>query len=969
MRPHPRSRCWMVSLIGAALILVLVSFPQFPKTDFVTRLSAGPAIGRFGRFRRSPVGLRQAYQLPNQGLLFDPVLVYSTFLGGDGRAYLSNDTVGPIPFFDQGVTAITVDSSGNLLVGGATTAANFPVTPGVVQPGNPQNNAVGFLSKINPAGRLVFSTYLNGMATVASIALDAAGNIYVAGISLPSDVPQAPLPIPPGTNPFDPTPRSISIVKLNSTATAILNATYLGGSGVDDVSGLTLDGSANVYLAGYTTSNDFPTLNPVQASLGAAGHNVFVTKLNSTLSSLVYSTYLGQDAWAVGAGSQSPTGTANHGIAVDSMGNAYVPGLSGGCAFLAKLNAAGSSLLYDSTNLWCGSGPGTHAPPGVFVSAVAVDGSTNAYVAGGASNDPGGPNVLAPCPPTPTLPGNQLEITGSGLISEVNASGSTTFSTCLGLFAGLSPVPNMGVNDLVLDASGNLYVVGNITSDYGIPLVNPIQTATNTFVAAINPKTPALLFSSGLGGPLSIPSKGLSLLTPTGVGVDANGNVYAAGFSTTTASATVTPPPTFPVFNALQPIPGMVAPVDAGNCGTPNTCPILDGFILQVAPTDAAAAATAPSLVTFPVEPVGTTSADQTVTIYDMGSAPLIVSNATITGDFSLDGNGCGSALAAAGGTCTIAVNFTPTATGTRNGTLTITDNSAGSPHTVQLTGEGGQGLASLSPPSLLFTPQQVGTTSAAQTVTLTNSGALAIQVTHIQASTPFDETNTCGTSVPASGTCTISVTFSPTASGDTTGTLTVTDSAANSPQTLALTGAGTGTTASPPPNVGLGIASSGSASATVTAGATATYAFTIGGAGMSGTASLACAGAPSAATCSVPATVSLNAATPSLFRVNVTTTARSQVMFYPYGPTLWLCALALLGCLVLQIMALAQLSSRLGRLSLPLLAVVLCACGGGNSSGLTSTATGTQAGAYTLVVTATLGSTKQTQNLTLVVQ
>jgi hypothetical protein len=91
--------------------------------------------------------------------------------------------------------------------------------------------------------------------------------------------------------------------------------------------------------------------------------------------------------------------------------------------------------------------------------------------------------------------------------------------------------------------------------------------------------------------------------------------------------------------------------------------------------------------------------------------------------------------------------------------------------------------------------------------------------------------------------------------------------------------------------------------------------------------------------------------------------------MFYPYGPTLWLCALALLGCLVLQIMALAQLSSRLGRLSLPLLAVVLCACGGGNSSGLTSTATGTQAGAYTLVVTATLGSTKQTQNLTLVVQ
>jgi hypothetical protein len=975
MRSHLRSRCWLVLPTGAALLLVLASFYQLAKTDIVTRLSAGPTIGRIGPFGRSPIGLRQAPHAANQALLFDPVLVYSTFLGGDGRAYLSNYIVGPIPFFHQGVTAITVDSSGNLLVGGATTAANFPVTPGVVQPSNPQNNAVGFLSKINPAGQLVFSTYLNGMAAVASIALDAAGNIYVAGISLPSDVPQAPLPIPPGTNPFDPTPRSISIVKLNSTATAILNATYLGGSGVDDVSGLTLDASANVYLAGYTTSNDFPTLNPLQGSLGAAGHNVFVTKLNSTLSSLVYSTYLGQDAWAVGAGSQSPTGTANHGIAVDSMGNAYVPGLSGGCAFLAKLNGAGSSLLYYSANLWCGSGPGTYGPPGVFVSAVAVDTSTNAYVAGGASNNPGGPNVLAPCPPPLALPGNQGEISGSGLISEVNASGSTTFSTCLGLFPGLSPVANMGVNDLVLDSSGNLYVVGNINADYGIPLVNPIQTATNTFVAAINPNIPALLFSSGVGGPVNILGQGVSSLTPTGVGVDANGNVYAAGFSSTTSSVGVTPPPTFPVFNALQPIPGMVASVDVGNCGTPNTCPVLDGFVLEIAPTDAAAAALAPSLIIFPAEPVGTTSADQTVTISDLGSAPLTVSNATVSGDFSLDGNGCGSVIAAAGGTCTISINFTPTAAGTRNGTLTVTDNSAGSPHTVQLTGEGGQGSVSLAPPSLLFTGQQVGTTSATQIVTLTNSGVLAIQVTHIQASPPFDETNTCGASVPASGTCTISVTFSPSTSGDATGTLTVTDSAANSPQTLALTGAGTGTTTSPPPSIGLGVASGGSASATVTAGATATYALTIGGAGMNGTASLACTGAPSAATCSVPATVPLNAATPSTVKVNVTTTAHSQVMFNPYGPTLWLWALSVLGCLALYMTVSTQQSNRLRSHLVPLLAVVLCACGGGTSGSPTPspnpvpTVTGTQVGTYTLVVTATSGSTKQTQQLTLVVQ
>jgi hypothetical protein len=128
------------------------------------------------------------------------------------------------------------------------------------------------------------------------------------------------------------------------------------------------------------------------------GANISATP-NATLSSLVYSTHLGQNTITGRAGSQTPSGTANYGIAVDSSGNAYVVGLSGGCAFITKLNAGGSSILYNSS-LWCANPPGTHAPPGVFVSAVAVDASQNAYAAGGASIlNTSLPNSVAPCRP------------------------------------------------------------------------------------------------------------------------------------------------------------------------------------------------------------------------------------------------------------------------------------------------------------------------------------------------------------------------------------------------------------------------------------------------------------------------------------------------------------------------------------------------------------------------------------------
>ena len=285
--------------------------------------------------------------------------------------------------------------------------------------------------------------------------------------------------------------------------------------------------------------------------------------------------------------------------------------------------------------------------------------------------------------------------------------------------------------------------------------------------------------------------------------------------------------------------------------------------------------------------------------------------------------------------------------------------------------GNAGASAVSLSPTSLSFGAQANGTTSGAQQVTVTNSGTGPLILSSIQTTSEFAATNTCGAAIAPAATCTIQVTFTPSASGTQTGTLTITDNAPDSPQTVPLTG--NAASPGPPPGIGLGVAPGGSASDTVTAGATTTYALSIGGAGMSGTASLTCTGAPTGAVCSVPATVPLNAASASTFNVSVTTTSRSPTTSYHRGSARWLWALVIFGGLSLFKASSAQQStlSRLRFAPLLVLAAALCSCGGSNSTSPTPTPNpnATPAGTYTLVVTAKSGTTTQTQNLTLTVQ
>ncbi len=449
-----------------------------------------------------------------QSPLFIDPLVYSTYLGG------SDLDVGG---------GIAVDRSGNAYVTGYTFSTDFPT----VNPVQPENGGGGysdaFVAKLNPSGSaLVYSTYLGGnnYDQGVGIAVDASGNAYVTGYTISTDFPTM--------NPVQPTyaggQSDAFVAKLNASGSALVYSTYLGGSGDDDGLGIAVDSSGNAYITGQTSSDDFPTKNPLQpTSAGGMGGDAFVTKLNTSGSALVYSTYLG--------GSDDDGG---FGIAVDGLGNAYVTGGTASTdfptknplqpanagdnglpipawdAFVAKLNASGSALVY-STYL---GGSGDDQGFGI-----AVDGLGNAYLTGHTKST----NF-------PTM--NPLQASNGGnydaFVAKLNPSGSAlVYSTYLG---GSGLDQGFGI---AVDGLGDAYVTGQTTSA-DFPTMNPVQAANaggdyDAFVTKLNASGSALVYSTYLGG--SSDDQGFGITT------DSSGNAYVAGKTNST---------NFPTMNPLQ---------------------------------------------------------------------------------------------------------------------------------------------------------------------------------------------------------------------------------------------------------------------------------------------------------------------------------------------------------------------------------------------------------------------------------
>lgn len=273
--------------------------------------------------------------------------------------------------------------------------------------------------------------------------------------------------------------------------------------------------------------------------------------------------------------------------------------------------------------------------------------------------------------------------------------------------------------------------------------------------------------------------------------------------------------------------------------------------------------------------------------------------------------------------------------------------------------------LLSFSSSAINFPSQQVGTSSTAQTIAVQNPGTATLNISSVQITganaASFQESNNCGNSLAAGANCAVSVIFAPGGNGAQNASLVFSDNAAGSPQSVSLSG----TTST----IGLGSASGASTAATVSAGASAKFNLVIGGGGISGTATIACTGAPTGANCSTPGSVSLNASSATPLTITVTTTARTTAASLPTTvPPFW--AVFVFGFVVWQRLQKRNRPMRCLK-ALPVLALLFfCSCGGGNSgSGTQTTTNGTPAGQYVLTVTATTGSSSQSLQLNLTVQ
>jgi hypothetical protein len=252
---------------------------------------------------------------------------------------------------------------------------------------------------------------------------------------------------------------------------------------------------------------------------------------------------------------------------------------------------------------------------------------------------------------------------------------------------------------------------------------------------------------------------------------------------------------------------GLVAPVSAESTALERTIHASHGTgsvnVFVGTNESAPVVSLSPTNLSFGNHQVNTTSAAQTVTLKNSGNASLTIKGIGLSGpnsgDFHQQQN-CPSTLAAEA-SCTINVTFTPTAEGSRSASLSIADNASGSPQSVALSGSGTSSSApavSLNPTSLSFGNHQVNTTSAAQTVTLTNSGNASLTIKGIGLSGPnsgdFHQQNTCPSSsgtLAAGASCTISVTFTPTAEANFNASLSIADNASGSPQSVTLSGTG----------------------------------------------------------------------------------------------------------------------------------------------------------------------------------
>ena len=485
-------------------------------------------------------------------LVIDPALAYSSYFGSTKN---------------EAARGIAVDGSGNVYVTGVTASANLP-TKSAFQPNfggltaSPFAAGDGFVAKFNSSGVLQYLTYIGGSQDdgVSAIAVDAAGNAYLAGATNSSDFPvvnafQSQFAGMGGYGTYIRTGDAF-VAKLNPAGNKLLYSTYLGGRMDDIAFGIAIDGTGAAYVTGATLSPDFP-LSQGAAQNRMKGYggeptdrpccngplwdpgDAFITKLDPTGSQVVFSTYLGGSLDDVA-----------YTIALDPSNNVYVGGCTlssdfpvtagayqriwggtdsqnyfqnTGDGFITKLNAAGTAWVYST--YFGGAGDDC-------VSAMAVDGAGNAYITGATST-----NGIGTTPGVfqrnyagyYVLPFTVEQLWGDAFVGKLNPTGTAfVYLTYLG------GSTNDAGTAIALDSSGDVYVAGWTDSvDFpragnsyqskmqGESTKHGYRVYGDAFVALVNSTGAALLYSTFLGGTLDEGAAGIA--------IDGNGNVFVAG--------------------------------------------------------------------------------------------------------------------------------------------------------------------------------------------------------------------------------------------------------------------------------------------------------------------------------------------------------------------------------------------------------------------------------------------------------
>jgi hypothetical protein len=432
---------------------------------------------------KQQVGFRLGTYDRSRPLVIDPVLEYSTYLGGTG---------------DETGWGIAVDAAGNAYVTGETASTDFPTAGPPAQPAHAGGLLDAFVTKLSSTSEVIYSTYLGGGLDdqAFGIAVDAGGNAYVTGSTSSADFPTAGTP----SQANKAGAADAFVVKLDP-AGAPLYSTFLGGAGWDWGMAVAVDTAGNAYVMGDTSSNDFPTAGtPSQPTPGGFG-DVFVTKLGST-SALVYSTYLGGLGFEWGRG-----------IALDAAGNAYVTGgteaanfptagsplqaakKGRGDAFITQLSPT-SSLVY-STYLG-GNDTDVEGADGI-----ALDPAGSVYVTGLTdANDF----------PTAGPPAQGARAGGwDAFVAKVSPTAGLVYSTYLG---GSGNERAWGV---AVDAGGNANVTGQTASANFPTTGGPLQPACGgAFVTRMGPTSTRLYstcISDGVGRDIAVDPKGDAYVT------------------------------------------------------------------------------------------------------------------------------------------------------------------------------------------------------------------------------------------------------------------------------------------------------------------------------------------------------------------------------------------------------------------------------------------------------------------------